>query len=182
MKPKTTSRAENESDSRCSSGEAHRTQRCSENALHPSPCGRAGPRLPTKKPLISSTEPTQYQPTESARPTLEPTRTPIRRASTPVPPTSVTKIKAMRRVASRTGSDRLGRRCGCDFGARAAHLFLGHRPALEREMALGDVARRAATVRECRLLDVAASLDEARAARMEAAGARRVDRRRHVAL
>ena len=50
------------------------------------------------------------------------------------------KITAMRRAASRTASDRL---CGgCDFGARAAHLFLGHRPALEREVALRDVARR----------------------------------------
>ena len=84
--PSTTSSAENEIDSRCSSGDAQRTHRCSEKTLHPSPCGRAGPRLPTKKPLIRSTEPTLYHPTDSARPIPEPATSPTRMASSPVPP------------------------------------------------------------------------------------------------
>src|SRR5205807_7792197 len=57
-------------------------------------------------------------------------------------------------------------------GTGTADLFLGHRPPLERVVALRGVARCAAAVDERRLLDVAMPFDEARAAWMEPAAAR----------
>src|SRR5207342_3042904 len=61
-----------------------------------------------------------------------------------------------------------------------AELVCVERPALERIVARGDMA--VAERVERRLVDVAPALLEARAARVEAAGAGRVERARHVAL
>src|SRR5689334_7330129 len=186
-KPRITRSAESEIDSRCSSGVAQRTHRLSEKTLHPSPCGRAGPRLPTKNPLSRRTQPTPYQPTESARPTDAPATSPITSAGTAVATVSAPSTVPRRRAAARNELHRFGRGGlrsdrGGGGAARAAHLLLGHRPALERVVALRNVCGVAATMHERGLLDVAVALDEARAARVEAAGVRRVERRGHVAL
>src|SRR6266540_3549630 len=61
-----------------------------------------------------------------------------------------------------------------------ADLFRRHRPALERVEACGRVS--VPEREERRLLDVAVAWMEARAARMEPAARRRVDRIRHVTL
>ncbi len=62
------------------------------------------------------------------------------------------------------------------------HLVLGQRPALERVVARGDVVAMSGRRLQVRLVDVAVAVLEARAARVEAARLRRVDRARHVAL
>src|SRR5215216_1818657 len=65
-------------------------------------------------------------------------------------------------------------------GTGAANLFGAHRPPLERVVAGGDVA--VAERVERRVLDVAVTLDEPRAAWMEVAAARRIHGARNVAL
>ena len=64
------------------------------------------------------------------------------------------------------------------LGLDPTHLAVGHRPVLEREEARGLVARRPL---DERWVALRARLLRARAARMEAAAGRRVDRVRHVA-
>src|SRR5438067_3407861 len=63
----------------------------------------------------------------------------------------------------------------------AAELVLVHRPTLEREVAGVLMIRRAGDRCQQRLVNVALTIDEAGAARMEAARRRRVQRARDVA-
>src|SRR4051812_32737542 len=68
-------------------------------------------------------------------------------------------------------------------GQPLAHLFLIHRPALQREVACELMAGYTGGGRlKQRLVDVALPFDEAGAPRVEAARRRRVERARNVAL
>src|SRR6185437_10806123 len=68
--------------------------------------------------------------------------------------------------------------CGKRRGA--PDLVLVHRPALEWEVACEGVVARPRHGGQLRLVDVALAVDEAGAARVEAAGCGRVDRARDV--
>src|SRR6476620_11541173 len=102
--------------------------------------------------------------------------------STTVMPIARAAMETRRRSAGRSiaarysGLDRLL----AHGGGLSPHLRGGHRPALERVVALGHVAL--AEWIERWLLDVAMPFDEARAARVEPARARRIDRARDVAF
>src|SRR5687767_11249291 len=134
--------------------------------------------------------------------TLAPTRSPIGKETASTTSAASPSSPKKRRAAPRSTTSRPGggasppaggsvARCGSSLiplrrdrgrrgGAAAPHLFLGHRPVLERIVASGDLPVPERIQR--RRLDVAVALPEARAARMEVARARRVDRVRHVAL
>src|SRR5215213_186083 len=150
--PSVTTTADSEIDSCCSSASAQRTFRLIENANHPSPCGRAAPRLPTKKPDRRRIEPAMYHATETERATLALPSRPNGSASNAEPPANASRRSEKRRAAARYIAPRSG----------AADLVFGHRPALERVVALRDVVCRAAAVDQQRLLDIAMTLDEAR--------------------
>src|SRR5579884_4129956 len=99
-----------------------------------------------------------------------------------VPPTRTARMAAMRRSAPRStlGSSELRL---IDAGSKRRgppDLVLAHGPALEREVTGVGVVVRARHRRQQRLVDVALAVDEARAARVEAAGGGRIEWARDV--
>src|SRR4051794_3840396 len=96
------------------------------------------------------------------------------------PASSVAKRRAAA-ANTLTGSPPPATLGGGPRGHDLPDLGVGHRPALERVVARRQVAGAAALDQE-RVLDVAMPLVEARAARVEVARRRRVDRVRHVAF
>src|SRR5262245_33330395 len=173
-------------DSRCSSWVAQRSRRLPKGIGRTPPSlsdlGRIGPRLPTKNPDTRRKHPSPYSPREIDRCGEAPTQAPSATEKAAVIAAAARKSPRKRRppasMALRSRDfRRLARRRRC---RRVPDLVGLHRPALERVMARRDVA--VAKRVERRFLDVAMPLVEPGAARMEPAGARRVDRARYVAF
>ena len=143
---------------------------------------RTGPRLPRKKPhseqeAARSGRSRARSTRSSDAPSSSADASEHDRGDADAPGARATKRRsAARSIAARY----VGSACSARLGSDRCrpHLVRRHRPALERV-----VARRHVPVAERverRLLDVAVPLDEPRAARMEPARARRVDRARDV--
>src|SRR5439155_4361570 len=181
-RPTATKTAESLIVSSRSAGVAQRTYRWPKNGAAPSPFSRTGPRLPTKKPATRKKTPTRSKPIETARSAFQPPSA-VKRSETPdVAAVRAIRISAKRRSPAIRISRRRSTSTALSAGARAGmpHLLDRHRPTLERVMARRGVI--AAELVERRRVDVAVALDEAWAARVEPARARRIDRVRDVAL
>src|ERR1043166_5271391 len=160
---------------------AQRMRRSPKSGTEAWPLRRTGPRLPTKKPATRKKTPTRSNPVETVRSRLPPPSAVNESVSAAVNAERATRMIAKRlRPAATIATRRPIRSSSARPRARAAHLFMRHRPVLERVVARGPVLF--PELVERRRVDVAVALDEARAARMEPARARWVDRVRHVAL
>src|SRR6476659_9828303 len=104
-------------------------------------------------------------------------------ATAVVPPSVIATRPRMRGNAARRCSSMFCLPLTGGFGERrpTAEVVLVHRPTLEREVAGVLMLVRTRNRRQQRLVDVALAVDEAGAARMEAASRRRVQWARDVA-
>src|SRR3954447_6303707 len=114
---------------------------------------------------------------------LLPDNAPATAATAVVPPSTIATSPRMRSSAARRCSSMVCPPLTGGFGERrpAAEVVLVHRPTLEREVAGVLMLVRTGNRRQQRLVDIALAIDEAGAARMEAASRRRGQWARDVA-
>src|SRR4051794_595338 len=151
---------------------------CGSSAGAASRSGRTGGLIAWNSPSTMQPTATRYRPTETERRAVEPVSSPSTSETRTVSTTTTAKITPIRRSPARSSARVIGSgRC-----SRARQTQVGQRPALERVVAGRQVVLVAVLRLQLRLVDVADALLEARAARVEAARGRRIDRAGPVAL